>query len=176
MVAEGSFRQDLFYRLNVIPVQVPPLRERRDDIPLLTQHFLERLCAEMGRPPVTVAQEAMRRLMAYSWPGNIRQLENTMERALAFGRGRAQIEVADLTPEIDTSPPPDAAVDIVLPEEGLDFDRCIGDLELALIRRSLERTQGNKRQAARLLGLKRTTLIEKLKRLEPQAVNAGTRR
>src|SRR6476619_5449621 len=84
MVADGSFRQDLFYRLNVIPVQLPPLRERRDDIPLLVQHFLQKLCADIKRPTVTVSQDALRRLMAYSWPGNVRQLENIVERALAF--------------------------------------------------------------------------------------------
>jgi DNA-binding NtrC family response regulator len=176
MVADGTFRQDLYYRLNVIPVKVPALRERREDIPLLAQHFLERLCGDLGRPPATVSQEAMRRLMAYEWPGNVRQLENSIERALAFGRGRAQVEVADLPPEIAAAATVDVAGTIDLPDEGIDFDRYIGELELALIRRSLERTQGNKRQAARLLGLKRTTLIEKLKRLEPQAVNTAPRR
>ncbi|MEX1130031.1 MAG: sigma-54 dependent transcriptional regulator [Vicinamibacterales bacterium] len=169
MVAEGTFREDLFYRLNVIPVQLPPLRDRRDDIPLLVQHFLDRLSAESGRGPVTVSQEAMRRLMAYAWPGNVRQLENAVERALAFSKGRAQLDVADLAPELQNPP---AAVDssqVWFPEEGVDFDRYVEAVELSLIRRSLERTQGNKRQAAKLLNLKRTTLIEKLKRLEPPA-------
>src|SRR6188508_2091665 len=86
MVADGSFRQDLFYRLNVIPVKLPPLRDRRDDIPLLVQHFLQKLCADLGRETVTVSQDALRRLMAYHWPGNIRQLENAIERALAFSQ------------------------------------------------------------------------------------------
>src|SRR5216117_225588 len=94
MVAEGHFREDLFYRLNVIPVSLPPLRERRDDIPLLVQHFLEKLGAEQVPPRhVTMSQDALRRLMAYSWPGNVRQLENVVERALAFSHGRSQIEV-----------------------------------------------------------------------------------
>src|SRR6478609_4617197 len=100
MVGDGSFRQDLFYRLNVIPVKLPPLRDRRDDIPLLVQHFLQKLCADLERETVTVSQDAMRRLMAYSWPGNVRQLENIVERALAFSKGRPQIDVADLGPEI----------------------------------------------------------------------------
>jgi two-component system response regulator PilR (NtrC family) len=166
MVADGSFREDLFYRLNVIPVQLPPLRERREDIPLLVQHFLERLAVETGRPPVTVSQEAIRRLMAYPWPGNVRQLENAIERALAFSKGRAQLEVTDFAPEIQNQAAPTEAADGWFPDEGIDFDRYVEAVELSLIRRSLERTRGNKRQAARLLNLKRTTLIEKLKRLD----------
>jgi DNA-binding NtrC family response regulator len=172
MVAEGTFREDLFYRLNVIPVQLPPLRDRREDIPLLVQHFLDRLSAESGRGPVTVSQEAIRRLMGYPWPGNVRQLENAVERALAFSRGRAQLDVADLAPELQNQPAAADSSQVWFPEEGLDFDRYVEAVELSLIRRSLERTRGNKRQAARLLNLKRTTLIEKLKRLEPPAPKA----
>jgi DNA-binding NtrC family response regulator len=167
MVSEGTFREDLFYRLNVIPIHMPPLRERREDIPLLVQHFLERLAAEAGRPPVTVSQEATRRLMAYAWPGNVRQLENAVERALAFSRGRAQLDVSDFGPEIHVQPEPIDGAEIAFPAEGIDFERYVESVELSLIRRSLERTQGNKRQAAQLLNLKRTTLIEKLKRLNP---------
>ena len=169
MVAEGSFREDLFYRLNVIPVRMPPLRERRDDIPLLVQHFLERLAADGGRPPLTVSQEAMRCLMAHPWPGNVRQLENAIERAVAFSKGRAQLDVADLASDIQNQPVVQNASDVAFPDEGLDLARYVEAVELSLIRRSLERTRGNKRQAARLLNLKRTTLIEKLKRLDPPA-------
>ena len=167
MVAEGSFREDLFYRLNVLPVQLPPLRDRREDIPLLVQHFLQRLAADNGRGAMTVSQEAVRRLMAYRWPGNVRQLENTVERALAFSQGRSQIDVQDLPPEIQTEADTSVDSEAWLPEDGIDFERYIEGIELSLIKRSLERTRGNKRQAARLLNLKRTTLIEKLKRLEP---------
>jgi len=167
MVAEGTFREDLFYRLNVIPVQLPPLRDRREDIPLLVQHFLEKLAVDAGRGPVSMSQEAMRHLMAYQWPGNIRQLENALERAIAFSMGRSQIELTDLSADIQNQPAAAEDSQIWFPEEGLDFDRYIEAVELSLIRRSLERTQGNKRQAAKLLNLKRTTLIEKLKRLEP---------
>jgi transcriptional regulator with PAS, ATPase and Fis domain len=166
MVADGQFREDLFYRLNVIPVQLPPLRERRDDIPLLAQHFLQKLAAETGRS-VTISQEALRRLMAFHWPGNVRQLENVLERAVAFSGGRSQIDLQDLSTEIQNQPAPTDSSDAWFPEDGVDFDRYIEAVELSLIRRSLERTQGNKRQAAKLLNLKRTTLIEKLKRLEP---------
>jgi two-component system response regulator PilR (NtrC family) len=167
MVGEGTFREDLFYRLNVIPVQLPPLRDRREDIPLLVQHFLQKLAADSGRVGVTVSQEAMRRLMAYAWPGNVRQLENAIERALAFSHGRQQIEVSDLSPEMQNQPVAPDADTTWFPDDGVDFESYIEGVELSLIRRSLERTQGNKRQAARLLKLKRTTLIEKLKRLEP---------
>jgi len=167
MVADGTFREDLFYRLNVLPVQLPPLRERREDIPLLVQHFLQRLAQESGRTGMTVSQDAMRRLMAYRWPGNVRQLENSVERALAFTQGRTVIDVQDLPPEVQNQPGVVEGTEPWLPEDGLDFERYIEGIELSLIKRSLERTRGNKRQAARLLNLKRTTLIEKLKRLEP---------
>ncbi|MCA1658814.1 MAG: sigma 54-interacting transcriptional regulator [Verrucomicrobiaceae bacterium] len=171
MVAEGTFREDLYYRLNVIPVHVPALRERRDDIPLLVQHFLQKLAAEAGRPPLTVSQDGMRRLMACHWPGNVRQLENVVERAVAFSGGRAEIELRDFGPEIQQAAAAAEAGPVSLPEDGLDFDQYIGAVELSLIKRSLERTQGNKRQAAKLLKLKRTTLIEKLKRLEPMNIS-----
>ncbi len=170
MVAEGAFREDLFYRLNVIPVRLPPLRDRRDDIPILVQHFLQKLGPESGRPNVTVSQDALRHLMAYPWPGNVRQLENAVERALAFSHGRSQIDVQDLAPDVENQV---AAEDdpARFPDDGVDFDRYVEEVELSLIRRSLERTQGNKRQAAKLLNLKRTTLIEKLKRLDPDYVH-----
>src|SRR5256885_729647 len=159
MVADGEFREDLFYRLNVIPVQIPPLRERKEDIPLLVQHFLEKL-----KSPLTVSQETMRRLMAYSWPSNVRQLENAVERAVAFTGGRTQIEVGDLPTEVQQAQETVLSTAVSLPEEGLDLDAFIADIERDLIQRSLERTGGNKGQAAKLLNLKRTTLVEKLKR------------
>jgi DNA-binding NtrC family response regulator len=185
MVSDGHFREDLFYRLNVIPVQLPPLRERKEDIPLLVQHFLERFAAASPpgrstdggthdrntkataeRPAITVSQEAMRRLMAYPWPGNVRQLENAIERAVAFSAGRSQIDVGDLPLEVQQVPPSSLAWPVTLPDEGLDLDALIASIERELIQRSLERTGGHKGQAARLLNLKRTTLVEKLKRLE----------
>ena len=97
MVAQGTFREDLYYRLHVIPVQLPPLRDRRDDIPVLVQHFLEKFSPNAS---IQVSQDAMRALMAYSWPGNVRQLENAVERAVTLGAGREQIELSDLPPEI----------------------------------------------------------------------------
>ena len=196
MVADGEFREDLFYRLNVIPVHVPPLRERKEDIPLLVQHFLERIQRERHtaterrvsdrgiaerapgspdrgvrgaeRQPLTMSQDAMRRLMAFHWPGNVRQLENAVERAVAFAAGRTQIDVGDLPIEIQQAneAAPAALSAGSLPEEGVDLDAFVANIERELIQQSLERTGGNKGQAARLLHLKRTTLVEKLKRLE----------
>jgi transcriptional regulator with PAS, ATPase and Fis domain len=169
MVSDGTFREDLYYRLNVIPIKLPPLRERRDDIPLLVQHFLQRLSADLERAPATMSQEGMRRLMAYHWPGNVRQLENVVERAMAFSQGRQQVEVQDLSTETYSGTAATSTTSgVALPDEGVDFDRYISGIERSLIQQSLDRTQGNKRQAAKLLNLKRTTLIEKLKRLEPQ--------
>lgn len=171
MVKEGGFREDLYYRLNVIPVRLPALRDRREDIPLLVRHFVARLGRELEPPrsDVTLSQEAMRRLMAYDWPGNIRQLENTIERALALHRGGPQIEVSALPDEVRAQGETEQATALTLPDHGLDLDAHVLQIERELIRLSLERTGGNKRQAAALLGLKRTTLVEKLKRLERAA-------
>jgi DNA-binding NtrC family response regulator len=183
LVAEGQFREDLFYRLNVIPVQLPPLRERKEDIPLLVQHFLEKFESErdanaaeksandrsakgVAERRLTVSQEAMRRLMAYQWPGNVRQLENAVERAVAFIAGRSQIDVGDLPAEVQQAQETAAASAVTLPEDGMDLAAFVANIERELIQRSLERTGGNKGQAARLLNLKRTTLVEKLKRLQ----------
>jgi DNA-binding NtrC family response regulator len=166
MVEEGTFREDLYYRLNVIPVHLPPLTERKEDIPLLVQHFLDKFRAQSpGAPPATVSQEAMRRLMAYHWPGNVRQLENAIERAVAFSAGRSQIDVQDLPAEVQQAREPVLSTTVALPEEGLDLTSFIAGIERELIQLSLERTGGNKGRAAQLLGLKRTTLVEKLKRL-----------
>ena len=115
-----------------------------------------------------MSQEGMRRLMAYHWPGNVRQLENVVERSIAFSQGRPQVEVQDLTSEVYATPAPSPSSEIAFPDEGVDFEHYVSNVELTLIKQSLERTQGNKRQAAKLLNLKRTTLIEKLKRLEPR--------
>jgi transcriptional regulator with PAS, ATPase and Fis domain len=191
MVAEGQFREDLFYRLNVIPIELPPLRDRKEDIPLLVQHFLKKFSAsdphsqapepraqsprpdhgrnaESGGRTLTISQQAMRALMAYSWPGNVRQLENAIERAVALSGGRTQIETSDLTPEIQQASESAVSPDVNLPEDGIDFEHYVSGVERELIRRALEKTGGNKGQASRLLNLKRTTLVEKLKRLEPR--------
>jgi len=168
MVAEGTFREDLFYRLNVIPLHLPPLRERKEDVPLLVQHFIRKFVAREdqngGSPDAMVSQDGMRRLMAYAWPGNVRQLENAVERALILRGTRSQIEVSDLPPEVQAVPV-ESTPTLDLPEEGVDLPELVGRIERDLINRALTRTDGNRADAARLLGLKRTTLVEKLKRL-----------
>jgi transcriptional regulator with PAS, ATPase and Fis domain len=167
LVAEGLFREDLFYRLNVIPVRLPALRERAADIPLLAQHFLDRLAKETPtRGRVTLSQDAQQALMAFAWPGNVRQLENVVERAFALSPGRSQLTVTDLPDEIrefrQAAPP----AEVSIPDEGIEMEQLVANYEHTLIQRALERSGGNKRQAAELLHLKRTTLIEKLRRLE----------
>ncbi len=167
MVAEGTFREDLFYRLNVIPVRVPSLRERRADIPILAQHFLDRLTKESAqRGRVTFSQDAQQALMAFEWPGNVRQLENVVERTVALSPGRTQLTIADLPDEVREYRQVAPQTDVIIPDEGVEMERLVADFEHSLIQRALERSGGNKRHAAELLHLKRTTLIEKLKRLE----------
>jgi DNA-binding NtrC family response regulator len=162
MVKEGSFREDLYYRLNVIPVHLAPLRERVEDIPLLAQTFIKKFSS--GRE-VTISQDAMRRLMAYAWPGNVRQLENAIERAIAMGGSRSQIEVADLPADLQPNGESSAKPSLDLPADGVDLAALVAQIEKDMIDRALARTEQNKGAAARLLGLKRTTLVEKLKRL-----------
>ena len=162
MVAEGTFREDLYYRLNVIPIELPPLRERRDDIPLLAKHFLDKF-APGGA--IHVSQSAMRALMAYQWPGNVRQLENAVERAVALGEGQQEIDSADLPPEVQATPQATPAPFVDFPEEGLDLQGYLASAERDLIQRALDRTRGNRNRAADLLRIKRTTLVEKLRRI-----------
>jgi DNA-binding NtrC family response regulator len=170
LVADGRFREDLYYRLNVIPLPLPPLRQRTEDIPLLVQHFLRKLAqastAAKDAVPLVMSQEAMRHLMTYRWPGNVRQLENALERVAAFNAGQTQIDVSDLAAELIEPKEPVLSASISLPEGGVNLDAFVARIERDLIHKSLERTGGNKGQAARLLGLKRTTLVEKLKRLD----------
>jgi len=162
MVSDGTFRDDLYYRLNVINVQLPPLRDRREDIPVLVKHFLGRFATD---PEAHLSQSAMRALMAYLWPGNVRQLENAIERAVALCAGRTEITVADLPPELQGAPAPAAAPFVDFPDDGLDLPAYLASIERDLINRSLARTRGNRNKAAELLRIKRTTLVEKLKRL-----------
>lgn len=165
MVKDGTFREDLYYRLHVIPITLPPLRDRKEDVPLLARHFVQKSCRNNNLPPRTLTQDAMRALMNYSWPGNIRQLENAIEHAVAMTGHDTEIQARALPEDISQ---PNASLllpTVAIPDEGINFTQVVSQLERELIVRCLEKTGGNKRQAARLLQLSRTTLIDKLNRL-----------
>jgi DNA-binding NtrC family response regulator len=164
-VKSGAFREDLYYRLNVFPIFLPPLRERRQDIPLLVPHLLEKICQREGIPPKRMSQEAMKVLMQYDWPGNVRQLENVAEMAIILAGERDYLLPEDLPP-LCRPPETESALRVEVPPEGVDFNRLVSQFERALIEEGLKRAHGRRSQAAELLGLKRTTLLEKLKRLE----------
>jgi DNA-binding NtrC family response regulator len=165
LVKDGAFREDLYYRLNVVKVSLPPLRDRREDIPLLARHFVEKACRSNRLPLKTLGQDALRALMASSWPGNIRELENAIEHAVAMAGQEREIR-ANLLPEDVTGPMRSLFLpSVAIPDEGIHLTSVVSDLERDLILRCLEKTGGNKRQAARLLNLSRTTLIDKLQRL-----------
>jgi transcriptional regulator with PAS, ATPase and Fis domain len=162
-VQAGTFREDLYYRLNVIHVQVPALRERPEDIPLLVHHFLLRAKDKLGREHVLgVSRTAAQLLAEYHWPGNVRELENTIERAVLLMSG-TQIEPRDL-PQRVLGLGAEKRIAARLPDAGIDLRNAVETFENQLIRQALERTQWNKKQAATLLGLNRTTLVEMLKR------------
>jgi DNA-binding NtrC family response regulator len=165
LVKDGTFREDLFYRLSVIPVTLPPLRARRGDIPLLAQHMIKKSCRENNLQQKPLTQEALRMLMAYHWPGNVRQFENAMEHAVAMSLTSAEIGPETLPDEIRKPTETGFNAAIAIPDEGIDFSSIVSKLERDLIMRCLEKTGGNKRQAARLLNLSRTTFIDKLQRL-----------
>lgn len=164
-VADKKFREDLYYRLNVIPIQLPPLRARKSDIPLLVKYFLDRFVQTNAKPITGIAEEAMRCLMGYHWPGNIRELENLIERVVVLKRDAGIIELKDFPTDYFRNVRLDRFVaNVALPEEGLDFNSAVNEFENELILQALQRTSGNKNKAATLLNLNRTTLVEKLKR------------
>ncbi len=165
-VREGRFREDLFYRLNVIPIVLPPLRERREDIALLARHFLQNVCREMDRPLMLISPAAMQALEAYDWPGNVREMENVMERTVALTDGET-IERKDLPTNIgggDEENDNDILYPKVTPE-GVSLPRIIEKIESRMIREAMELGGGIKARASTLLGINRTTLVEKIKRL-----------
>ncbi|MBI4461925.1 MAG: sigma-54-dependent Fis family transcriptional regulator [Acidobacteria bacterium] len=157
-IREGQFRKDLYYRLNVVTLKIPPLRERKSDIPLLVNHFVERF-SDAARPVKGISEEAMARLMNYDWPGNIRELENVIERAVALGSGPI-IHTVDLPSNLQSSPVPDSSG---LPREGI---LPLHELEKRTILRAIEELGGDKLLAARMLGIGKTTLYRKLKEYE----------
>ena len=164
-IREGRFRKDLYYRLNVVSIKIPPLRERKTDIPLLVSYFIERF-SDSGRIINGVSEEAMARLMNYDWPGNVRELENVIERALALGSGPI-LHTIDLPSSLQTSPTPSPdSFGASLSREGIIPLR---ELEKRTILRALEELGGDKLLAARLLGIGKTTLYRKLKEYQLEA-------
>ena len=162
LVDEGAFREDLYYRLNVINLFLPPLRQRKDDIPLLAQHFLKKYGDENGRPGLQIASDAVQSLLDYDWPGNVRELENVIERAVVLADG--PVINRRLIPEHVRSGPSFRLPQVVVPEEGISFRDVISGFEKRLIESSLKTSGGVQKKAAQLLGLKPTTLNEMIKR------------
>jgi DNA-binding NtrC family response regulator len=155
---QGTFREDLYYRLNVVPIDIPPLRERREDIPFLAEHFVAKLGRASGSRVESISEAAIEKLMGYHWPGNVRELENVIERSIVLSPA-ARLEAADI--RLDTSPRvPRQAADNCLPD-GVTLD----EYEQAIIREALRRADGNKSQAARLLGLTRNALRYRLSQM-----------
>ena len=154
---QGTFREDLYYRLNVMPISIPPLRERREDIPFLAEHFVQKLWKDVGSTASAISEEAIQKLMQYHWPGNVRELENVIERSLVLASG-AELTAADI--RLDSAPRahrPAADSEYAIPE-GLTLD----EYEQAIIRDALKRANNNKSQAARMLGLTRNALRYRL--------------
>ncbi len=170
-IETGTFREDLYYRLNVVPVLMPPLRKRRDDIPALAFHFVAKICAaeEMERrdlPPEVVA-----RLRAYDWPGNVRQLENAIEMAVALSGERRTLSLSDFplpAPARAHVSMPSAPL-VSVPDGGLDYEQTLAVIERSILEQALQKTNGNKKAAAEMLRLKRTTLSAKVRSLDSLA-------
>jgi two-component system response regulator HydG len=154
-VTEGNFREDLFYRLNVIPIQLPPLRKRRNDIPLLARYFLSRFSAEQHKEIQDFSSEAMRLLLDYRWPGNVRELENSIEHTAVLAKGSI-VEISDLPSVIRNSAPSPA----------LEASVSIAENEKKLLHEVLEECDWNKKKAALQLGISRSTLYEKIKKYQ----------
>ena len=150
-IVRGEFREDLFYRINVIPISLPPLRQRREDIPLLVDFFLHKYCEQMGLAARQISVDAMRMLETHDWPGNVRELENMIERTLALSHGET-ITTKDLPVQLLTHRKSHAEI-VTLPEEGLDLEAYLEDIRAQLMVQALERTSGVQTQAAELLGM-----------------------
>jgi len=161
-VRQGTFRDDLYYRLNVIVVKIPPLRERTEDIPLLSEHFIRKFGEEGQRRDLYLDQAALKVLMDYGWPGNVRELENVIERAVVLSPGNCIS--ADLFPKNIMLPLPDTTVRLASDDSSLK--ERVGNFEKSLILAALEKTEWNQKKAAQLLSVNATTLSEKLKRLK----------
>src|SRR5204863_2837508 len=154
-VKTGEFRQDLFYRLNVVPVKLPDLKDRREDIPLLVHHFLQKFAQQHGEAPRRFSNDGMRVLMTHTWPGNVRELENAVEHALTMGRG-------------ETLLPEDLPVSVTLPERDIIQEATLDDVSLAEVERRyilriLDKMSGHQIKTATILGIDRRTLYRRLR-------------
>ena len=168
MVAENSFREDLYYRISVIPIEVPPLRERREDIPLLAHHFSKKYVTQSGKRILRIATQSLQALSTYDWPGNVRQLENTIERAVALESGdelhvelpveRAKFRNATAQPTNTTAVP--------IPPEGMDMERFVADLERSMLQSALRQSNGVQTRAAELLKLSYRSFRHLVKKYE----------
>jgi two-component system response regulator PilR (NtrC family) len=169
-VAEGAFREDLYYRLDVIPIRLPPLRLRTGDIPLLVTHFLEKFSQESGKPVPMLMPEALHVLLEHEWRGNVRELENLIERVVAFSSG-APVTDADVRGWLHRSvTPQQPGLPTDLPDDGLDLEALINGIEKDLLLRALERAKWVKKKAARLLRLNTRSFRY---RLEKYAIKGG---
>jgi len=162
-VQKENFREDLFYRLYVIPMVLPPLKEKKSDIPLLVSHFLNLFCREKKKDIITFSNEALEIFMYYSWPGNVRELKNLIERLVVLSES-AEITPKDLPKKLTTIKQPEILPEIGAPGEGVDFNTAVTKYEKTLIINALEKTNWIKNKAADFLQIKRTTLVEKIKR------------
>jgi DNA-binding NtrC family response regulator len=171
-VREGRFREDLYYRLNVVPIQMPPLRQRRSDISLLARYFVDKICRIEEIPVKSISLEAADRLCSYSWPGNVRQLENAVEMATALSGERPVLGPGDFPMPVPARTPvlPEAHL-IAVPDGGLDYAQTLAWIERSILDQALQKTGGNKQAAADMLHLKRTTLSAKVKSLESLAAS-----
>jgi transcriptional regulator with GAF, ATPase, and Fis domain len=168
---ERRFREDLYYRLNVVPIYMPPLRERRSDIPLLLAHFLQKISEAETARPKRIEDEAVAYLQSLDWPGNVRQLEHAVQMAVALSGDRQVLSVTDFMSRQRHSGAPSAQTKnasrlVEVSEHGLDFEAVVCEFERSLLNQALALTKGNKSQAADLLRIKRTTLLAKLKAFE----------
>jgi len=157
---QRTFREDLYYRLNVVPINIPPLRERKEDIPYLVDHFIQRFAKEAGKPLTGITPQAMRLLKEFHWPGNVRELENIVERAVALSTGTL-LDAGDIQLDLSPSAPSRPPATVLFPPEGTTLEQ----FEDEIIKEALRRANGNKSQAARLLGLSRNALRYRLAKL-----------
>lgn len=171
LCAAGQFRQDLFYRLNVVPLQMPDLCDRPEDVAPLLRHFAARFAAADGVPAKEISAAAYEALASYSWPGNARELEHSLERAIVVSGDRQLLQPSDfaLSGLAPASQPARAEINLDIPDSGFNFDRAVHEFQLAIIDLAMRKAGGNRQQAANMLGMKRTTLIYKHRALEQSA-------